>query len=90
MVRAYVERQPGHGQASEVSPGTLFSSGLIAGGSITGILFAVLVGSGTIDPFRAVGDALPFLRTGAFGQVAGGLLFLALALVLGRAAKRKL
>ena len=33
---------------SEVGAGTLFSSGLIAGGSLCGILYAVLVGTGNI------------------------------------------
>lgn len=90
LVKAYVEGQPASGHESEVGPGTLFSSGLIAGGSITGILFAILVGTGSIDPFRAVGDAVPFLRTGIVGQVAGGLLFFSLALVLGRAARKRI
>lgn len=89
MVRAYIERGQ-EGQDSELSSGTLFSSGLIAGGSITGIVFAVLVGTGTIDPFRAIGDAVPFLHTGLSGEVAGILLFLGLALVLGRAARTRL
>ena len=31
-------------QESEIGPGALFSSGLIAGGTITGILVAVLIG----------------------------------------------
>jgi len=89
MVRAYVERgQPG--PDSELGSGTLFSSGLIAGGSITGIVFAVLVGTGTIDPFRAIGDAVPFLHTGLSGEIAGILLFLGLAFVLWRAARTRL
>src|SRR5438477_12605062 len=43
LVRAYVERKSGHREESEVGAGTLFSSGLIAGGSLCGILYAVLV-----------------------------------------------
>src|SRR5256714_4511539 len=42
LVRAYVERKTGAPQESEVSSGTLFSSGLIAGGSLAGLLFSVL------------------------------------------------
>src|SRR5207342_2013218 len=45
LVRAYVERKTGTRDESEVSAGTLFSSGLIAGGSIAGILYAVLFGA---------------------------------------------
>src|SRR5581483_6358790 len=48
MVRAYVEYKTSHSEESEVGAGTLFSSGLIAGGSLCGILYAVLVGSGHI------------------------------------------
>ena len=47
LVRAYVERKTGAPQESDVSAGTLFSSGLIAGGSLCGILYAVLVGTET-------------------------------------------
>ena len=45
LVRWWVERKTGQSQESDVSSGTLFSSGLIAGGSIAGILFALLVGT---------------------------------------------
>ena len=65
-------------QESEVSAGTLFSSGLIAGGSIAGIVFAILVGTGSIEPFQAVGNILPALHgETAVGQIANALLFLA-------------
>ena len=36
LVRAYVERRTGAAEESEVGAGTLFSSGLIAGGSLAG------------------------------------------------------
>jgi hypothetical protein len=89
MVRAYVERKVGPGQESDVSAGTLFSSGLIAGGSLCGILFAVLVGTGEIGVPQAIGNAVPFLHTGVTGWIAGALLFLALAMLLGRAGQKK-
>jgi hypothetical protein len=73
-----------------VSAGTLFSSGLIAGGSLTGILFAILVGTNTIAPLRGLSRALPFLREGVSGQVATGLLFFALIVILGRSAQRQI
>ena len=44
IVRWFVERKTGVAQESEISPGTLFSSGLIAGGSLAGILYAALFG----------------------------------------------
>src|SRR3989442_499641 len=90
LVRYWVERSTGMSQESEVSAGTLFSSGLIAGGSICGILFAVLVGTNTIAPFQAIGNALPFLHgENALGQLFGALLFLALAVIVARMGMRK-
>ncbi len=89
LVRWFVERQTGQKSESELSAGTLFSSGLIAGGSLAGILFAVLVGTGTIAPFQVIADAIPALHgEGPFAQIAGTLLFLALAIILARFAKR--
>jgi putative OPT family oligopeptide transporter len=91
VVRWWVERKTGVTQDSEISSGTLFSSGLIAGGSLAGILFAVLVGTGTIAPFQAIGNAVPFLHDEAgLGHVFGAALFLALAIVLARAGQRRL
>jgi putative OPT family oligopeptide transporter len=90
MVRWWVERKTGVVQESEVSSGTLFSSGLIAGGSIAGILFAILVGTGAITPLQAIGDAFPFLHEETLlGQVATCLLFAALAVIVARMAMRK-
>jgi len=89
LVRAYVERKTGAREESEVGAGTLFSSGLIAGGSLCGILYAILVGTKTIDAPQKVGEALKFLHEGGAGYVAGALLFFALAVVLARAAQKK-
>jgi uncharacterized oligopeptide transporter (OPT) family protein len=90
LVRAWVEHRTGQAEESELSSGTLFSSGLIAGGSLAGILFAILVGTGNIDMFLAVGKVTPFLHSdGVSGQVATALLFLALAIVTARTAMRK-
>jgi putative OPT family oligopeptide transporter len=89
LVRAWVERSTGKSQASDVSSGTLFSSGLIAGGSIAGIVFAVLVGTEMIGPFQSVGEILPALHgEGLVGELATAALFLALAVIVARAGKR--
>jgi len=89
LVRAWVERKTGAAQGSDVSAGVLFSSGLIAGGSIAGILFAVLVGTGTIAPFAAIGAAFPFLAADTLvGQLGSTALFLGLAVIVARAAMR--
>jgi putative OPT family oligopeptide transporter len=90
LVRWWVERKTGLAQESEVSSGTLLSSGLIAGGSIAGIIFAILVGTGAITPFQAIGDAFPFFHEeNLLGQIATALLFLSLAVVVARVAMRK-
>jgi putative OPT family oligopeptide transporter len=88
LVRAYVEKRTGKGEESEVGAGTLFSSGLIAGGSLAGILYAILFGRNLIQ--EADGDVtglIPFLHEGTSGMIFGTLLFIALAVVLARQAQ---
>src|SRR6058998_3848909 len=89
MVRAFVERKTGVAGESEVGAGTLFSSGLIAGGSLCGILFAVLVGTGHIAGPQSIGALVPFLHDGVSGYISSALLFLALAAILASAARKK-
>jgi putative OPT family oligopeptide transporter len=90
LVRAFVERKTSAAAAeSEVGAGTLFSSGLIAGGSLCGILYAVLVGTGKIEVPEAIGNAMPFMHDGTSGYIAGALLFIVLAVILARAAQKK-
>jgi putative OPT family oligopeptide transporter len=91
LVRWWVERKTGRHEESEIGSGTLFSSGLIAGGSLTGILYAALYGNSLIS---AADDAdthglIPYLHEGTLGIVLGGLLFAALAVILSRMARRK-
>jgi putative OPT family oligopeptide transporter len=90
LVRAWVEHRTGRKEESEVSAGTLYSSGLIAGGSLAGILYAALVGTETIAPFQFPGTLAPFLRDGTSGLVFGCLLFFALAVILSRTAQKKI
>ncbi len=92
LVRWFVERKTAETSESEISSGTLFSSGLIAGGSIAGILYAVLYGRNLI---LAADDAattglIPALHEGTVGQIGGALVFLVLAIVLARVARRRL
>jgi uncharacterized oligopeptide transporter (OPT) family protein len=89
MVRAYVERKTARREESEVGAGTLFSSGLIAGGSLAGILYAALFGRSIIGEAESVTGVIPFLHEGTTGMVAGGLLFFALATILARQAQKK-
>ena len=90
LVRWWVERKTGAASESDLSAGTLFSSGLIAGGSLAGILYAILVGADWLRPFQMVGEMVPALRgEDALGQIAGASLFFALAVILTRFAQRK-
>src|SRR5262252_3353787 len=89
LVRGWVERQSGATEESEVSAGTLFSSGLIAGGSLCGILFAVLTGTQRIGVFQQIGNLLPFLHDGLSGYLASAALFIALAVILANQARKK-
>jgi putative OPT family oligopeptide transporter len=90
LVRAYVEKKTGIVEESEVGSGTLFSSGLIAGGSLAGILYAILFGNGIVHDAEEAAGLLPSIHDGTGGLVAGGLLFFALGLVLSRMGQRKL
>jgi putative OPT family oligopeptide transporter len=92
LVRAYVEKKTGTTEESEVGSGTLFSSGLIAGGSLAGILYAILFGNGFIREADAADThgLLPFIHDGTGGLIAGGMLFFALGVVLSRLGQKKL
>jgi putative OPT family oligopeptide transporter len=90
LVRAWVDRKESAPLESDVGAGTLFSSGLIAGGSIAGIAFAILVGTGVIAPLQAMGSLFPFFRDETpLSHLASAALFLALAFIVARTATRK-
>ena len=92
VVRWWVERKTGQREESEISSGTLFSSGLIAGGSLAGILYAALYGNNLLpaaDDAETLG-LIPFLHEGTVGIVAGGILFAALAMIVSRMGMRTL
>jgi putative OPT family oligopeptide transporter len=91
LVRWWVERKTGIKEESDLGAGTLFSSGLIAGGSICGIVYAVLVGTDTIGPFQKIGEWVPWFHGDTnLAQIVSGLLFFSLAVVTARAARKKI
>jgi len=92
VVRWYVERKTGVKEESDISAGTLFSSGLIAGGSLAGIVYAILYGRSIVNAAddAATTGLIPFLHEGTSGEIAGIAIFFALAVVLFRAGQRKL
>src|SRR5262249_22757940 len=55
LVRWLIDRQRGSGTESDAGPGVLYSSGLIAGGSLMGLAYAAL------QPFEQTRDRLAFL-----------------------------
>jgi putative OPT family oligopeptide transporter len=89
LVRAFVDRRAGHGAEADVGPGTLFSSGLIAGGSLGGILYAVLFGRSLIGDAEGATGLFPVLHEGSSGIAAGAVLFIALAVILARVGSRR-
>jgi putative OPT family oligopeptide transporter len=81
---------------SDIGPGALFSSGLIAGGSLTGILIAILIGTpfGT-DASGKEKSVADFLNSGiaehigAAGDLIALVMFVALAFILAKFALSK-
>ncbi len=83
-------------EESEIGPGALFSSGLIAGGALTGILIAILIGTpfGTDASGKEI-SIMDKLNTGlhssmgAAGDIIALIFFVGLALVLYKFAMSK-
>jgi putative OPT family oligopeptide transporter len=83
-------------EESEIGPGALFSSGLIAGGALTGILIAILIGTpfGTDASGKEI-SIMDKLNTGinqslgASGDLISLVLFAGLALILFKFASSK-
>jgi putative OPT family oligopeptide transporter len=83
------------GEESEVSTGALFSSGLIAGGSLTGILVAVLLGTNvqTADGPKSVIAVIHEAVRGIVpegGDLIALVMFIILGLITYRFAKEKI
>ncbi|MBV6428188.1 MAG: hypothetical protein KIPDCIKN_02714 [Haliscomenobacter sp.] len=97
LVKWLVERKDKSKAAeSEIGPGALFSSGLIAGGSITGIIIAGMLGY-TVG-YNSDGGAINFLSKlrllepeslGVFGDLSGLIAFSVLAIILWLFARGK-
>ncbi|MBK8880494.1 MAG: oligopeptide transporter, OPT family [Haliscomenobacter sp.] len=97
LVKWLVERKDKNRAAeSEIGPGALFSSGLIAGGSITGIIIAGMLGY-TVG-YDSNGVAINFLSKlrllepealGVFGDLGGLIAFSVLAIILWLFARGK-
>lgn len=88
LVRGYVDKQRGSASESDVSSGTLLSSGLIAGGSLAGIAYAIFFGNGWIEDAEGVTGLIPALHEGTAGMVVGTVVFLLLGVILARYGQR--
>lgn len=93
MMRALADRLRGEKEESEVSSGMLFSTGLVAGGSIAGLAIVLLsqVGGGSlVDNLGSIGHAFQD-RLGDLGSTIVALVaFAALCTFLVRTALKKL
>jgi putative OPT family oligopeptide transporter len=97
LVKWFVDkRKKGAETESEIGPGALFSSGLIAGGAITGILIAILIGTSVgIDEAGREISVMSLLNTGlsetmgAEGDIISVILFAILAFILFKFAMSK-
>jgi putative OPT family oligopeptide transporter len=103
MIKALVDRMAGRKEGheeSEVSAGMLYSTGLVAGGSLTGVAIALLSGISTTS---AEGTEISILRwlldmvgvhgwesMGGWADLIGLLFFAGLCFLLLRAARQKL
>jgi hypothetical protein len=103
-LRGLVDKQMGSsGSESEVSSGMLYSTGLVAGGSLTGILIAALSGIPTTVTVDGQPQEISILQRvldmvgihgweslGAMADLIGVVAFVGLCFLLIRAAREKL
>ncbi len=96
MIKHFADKITKNKAESEIGPGALFSSGLIAGGALTGILIAVLIGTsvGTTLDGKII-SVMDKLNTGIgeslglMGDILSLVMFIILAFVLFRFATYK-
>lgn len=102
LLKGFVDRMKHVKEESEVSPGMLYSTGLVAGGSLTGVAIAILSGipiSEMIDGTSKEVSLMTFVQDkigvhgweslGAGADLIGALMFAVLAVLLVRTAMKK-
>jgi putative OPT family oligopeptide transporter len=102
LVKGLVDKAKGLSEESEVSPGMLYATGLVAGGSLTGVLIAILSGvpvSETINGVMKDVSLMTFVQNkvgvhgfehlGGMADAIGAAMFVLLALLLARTAMKK-
>jgi putative OPT family oligopeptide transporter len=89
MMRVLSEKISGKHEESEIGPGMLYSTGLVAGGSLAGIAIAILIGfGGDLGETLNVGRNY-FDKLGLWGDFIAAVAFGAMCLFLVRAATSK-
>jgi putative OPT family oligopeptide transporter len=102
MLKGLVDKMQGVKEESEVSPGMLYSTGLVAGGSLTGVAIAILSGvpiSETIAGVVKEVSLMTFIQDkigvhgfesmGGWADIIGAAMFTLLGLLLVRTAMKK-
>jgi putative OPT family oligopeptide transporter len=94
LLRGFVDRRRASKSESEVSPGMLFATGLVAGGSLTGVLVGALQANKPLTAALAgTGERLQHSIAESLGpygpDIVSALMFCALAFLLYRIAIRK-
>ncbi|HKP13602.1 MAG TPA: oligopeptide transporter, OPT family [Blastocatellia bacterium] len=100
MIKALVDRMQGTKEESELSPGMLYSTGLVAGGSLTGVVIAILGGvavtaaaGGKVSLIQYIQDAVHvhgWEQLGALSDLIGVAMFAILCVLLIRVARQKM
>ncbi len=103
MLKSLVDKMRGIKEESEVSPGMLYSTGLVAGGSLTGVAIALLSGIPISEMVAGVSKEVSLMTylqdrvgvrvwwesIGGWADLMGTAMFIILALFLVRTAMKK-
>ena len=103
MLKMLVDHVKGSKEESEVGPGMLYSTGLVAGGSLTGVAIAILSGIPVTEMVEGVSKKISLMTSiqnkvgihgwenlGGWADVIGLIAFAALGFLLVRTALKKL
>jgi putative OPT family oligopeptide transporter len=94
MMRLIAERMSGRKEESEISSGMLYSTGLVAGGSIAGVVIAALsaiyVGETNLLERAGIGRGIGFLHHGVAADVIALAIFAGLCYLLLKTARKRI
>jgi len=100
LIKGYVDRKENVKEESELSSGMLYSTGLVAGGSLMGVVIAMVAAFGDVimkwenpnilDRLDLGSKIYPGLKAGSGGNILCAVVFGLLCLLLYRNAKKKM